>query len=30
MLSACHPLYSASHRYVIFAKLVREHLSGEV
>jgi sortase A len=30
VLSACHPLYSASHRYVIFAKLVREHLSGEV
>jgi sortase A len=30
VLSACHPLYSASHRYVIFAKLVREHLSSEV
>ncbi len=30
VLSACHPLYSASHRYVIFAKLAREHLSGAV
>jgi sortase A len=24
VLSACHPLYSATHRYVIFAKLVKE------
>jgi sortase A len=30
VLSACHPLYSAAHRYVIFARLVRERLSGEV
>jgi sortase A len=22
VLSACHPLYSASHRYVIFARLM--------
>jgi sortase A len=30
VLSACHPLYSASHRYVIFAKLARERLTGGV
>jgi len=30
VLSACHPLYSASHRYVIFAKLTHERLSGGV
>ena len=27
VLSACHPLYSASHRIVVFAKLVRETAS---
>jgi sortase A len=29
VLSACHPLYSASHRYVIFAKLAHERLSAK-
>ena len=24
VLSACHPLYSAAHRYIVFARLVRE------
>jgi LPXTG-site transpeptidase (sortase) family protein len=28
VLSACHPLYSASHRYVIFADLVSIRLPG--
>ena len=28
VLSACHPLYSASHRYVIFAQLVNVKLAG--
>jgi sortase A len=28
VLSACHPLYSASHRYVIFARLVSVKLPG--
>jgi sortase A len=26
VLSACHPLYSAAHRYIVFARLVRETL----
>jgi sortase A len=29
VLTACHPLYSAAQRYIIFAKLVRETLPGE-
>jgi sortase A len=29
VLSACHPLYSASHRYVVFARLVHERLRGK-
>jgi sortase A len=28
VLSACHPLYSASHRYVVFARLVSVKLPG--
>ena len=28
VLSACHPLYSASHRYVIFARLESVKLAG--
>ena len=28
VLSACHPLYSASHRYVVFARLVNVKLAG--
>ena len=28
VLSACHPLYSASHRYVIFARLESVKLPG--
>jgi sortase A len=30
VLSACHPLYSASQRYVVFARLVRERLAPGV
>ena len=30
VLSACHPLYSADQRYIVFAKLVRERLAGGV
>lgn len=30
VLSACHPLYSASQRYIVFAKLTREWLSGRL
>jgi sortase A len=29
VLSACHPLYSAAQRYIVFAKLVRERATGE-
>ena len=28
VLSACHPLYSASHRYVVFARLVNVKVAG--
>jgi sortase A len=28
VLSACHPLYSASHRYVVFARLVNVKIAG--
>ena len=28
VLSACHPLYSASHRWVVFARLVNVKLAG--
>jgi sortase A len=28
VLSACHPLYSASHRYVVFARLVNVKAAG--
>jgi sortase A len=27
VLSACHPLYSAEHRYIVFARLVAERLA---
>lgn len=27
VLSACHPLYSAAERYIVFARLVHEHLA---
>jgi sortase A len=30
VLSACHPLYSADQRYIVFAKAVRESLAGGV
>ena len=30
VLSACHPLYSAEQRYIVFARLVRERLAGAV
>jgi sortase A len=30
VLSACHPLYSADQRYIVYAKLVREELAGGV
>jgi sortase A len=30
VLSACHPLYSASHRFIVFAKLVRARLASGV
>jgi sortase A len=29
VLSACHPLYSAAQRYVIFARLARVELPGQ-
>ena len=29
VLSACHPLYSAEHRYIVFAHLVRKRLSKD-
>ena len=29
VLSACHPLYSASQRYVVFARLANVKLAGE-
>ena len=29
VLSACHPLYSAAQRYIVFAKLVRERATGD-
>jgi sortase A len=28
MLSACHPLFTATHRYVVFARLIRVQLIG--
>ena len=28
VLSACHPLYSAAQRYIVFARLVHERLRG--
>jgi sortase A len=28
VLSACHPLYSAAQRYVVFARMVRERIAG--
>ncbi len=28
VLSACHPLYSAEHRFIVFARLVHERLRG--
>jgi sortase A len=28
VLSACHPLYSADKRYIVFAKMVRERIRG--
>lgn len=30
VLSACHPLYSAAERYIVFARLVRERLADRV
>jgi sortase A len=30
VLSACHPLYSADQRYIVYAKLVRQQLAGGV
>ena len=30
VLSACHPLYSAEQRFIVFAKLVREKLAPGV
>lgn len=30
VLSACHPLYSAAERYIVFAKLVRERLGKDL
>jgi sortase A len=27
VLSACHPLYSAEHRYIIYARMIRERLN---
>lgn len=30
VLSACHPLYSAAQRYIVFARLARERLAGAV
>jgi sortase A len=27
VLSACHPLYSAEHRYIVFARLIRQKLA---
>jgi sortase A len=29
VLSACHPIYSASHRYIIFARAVSVTLPGD-
>ena len=26
VLSACHPLYSAEHRYIVFARMIRERV----
>ncbi len=28
VLSACHPLYSAEHRYIVFARLIRQKVAG--
>jgi sortase A len=28
VLSACHPLYSAEHRYIVFARMIRERLAS--
>lgn len=30
VLSACHPLYSAAERYIVFARLISERLAGGV
>jgi sortase A len=30
VLSACHPLYSAEKRFIVFARLARERLAGDV
>jgi sortase A len=30
VLSACHPLYSAAKRIVVFARLVEEHPGGRI
>ena len=29
VLSACHPIYSASHRYIIFARAISVTLPGD-
>ena len=29
VLSACHPLYSAEQRYIVFARMIRERLAGD-
>jgi sortase A len=28
VLSACHPLYSAEHRYIVFARMIRERVAS--
>jgi len=30
VLSACHPLYSAEHRFIVFARLIHERIAGGV
>lgn len=30
VLSACHPLYSAEHRFIVYARLVHERIAGGV
>jgi sortase A len=29
VLSACHPLYSAAQRYIVFARMIRERVTGK-